>query len=155
MLPVLRMAYPHPLASTCCCQVGPAGPRPPPGPPAPNAGAPGAAPGAARPAGGVTTPAPGTGAPGAPPAPAGSGPRAPPRPGPKPPKPNSMMTGTAPVAPAGVVNANPISTVICGYAELSTWPTSCLTITGTSPTVSLLVLVTSHVTLGTTLGTRP
>src|SRR5450759_946742 len=132
MLPVLRMAEPHPLASTCCCQVGPAGLRPAPGPPAPNAGAPGA-----------------------PPAPAGSGLRAPPRPGPKPPKPNSMMTGTAPVAPAGVVNANPISTVICGYAELSTWPTSCLTITGTSPTVSLLVLVTSHVTLGTTLGTRP
>src|SRR5450759_2747188 len=120
MLPVLRMAYPHPLASTCCCQVGPAGPRPPPGPPAPG----------------------------------GSGPRAAPRPGPKPP-PNSSITGTGPAALAGVVNANWMSTVICGYAELSTWPTSVLEITATSPTVSLLVLVTSHVTFGTTLGTRP
>src|SRR5450759_4360223 len=92
MLPVLRMAYPHPLASTCCCQVGPAGPRPPPGPPAPG----------------------------------GSGPRAAPRPGPKPPPPNSMITGTGPAALAGVVNANWMSTVICGYAELSTWPTNCL-----------------------------
>src|ERR1019366_5673411 len=137
MLPVLRMAYPHPLASTCCCQVGPAGPRPPPGPPAPNAGAPGAAPGA------PTAPRP-----------AGSGPRAPPKPPPKPP-PNSMITGTGPAALAGVVNANWMSTVICGYAELSTWPTSCLAITGTSPTVSLVDLVTSHFTLGTTLGTRP
>jgi hypothetical protein len=27
-LPGFRLAWPHPLASTCCCHVGPAGPRP-------------------------------------------------------------------------------------------------------------------------------
>ena len=55
---------------------------------------------------------------------------------------------------AGVVNVNWISTVICGYDELSTCPTNCFVITGTSPFVPLAVFVTSHVTFGASLGTR-
>src|SRR5258708_7711385 len=108
------IAYPQPLASTCCCQVGPGGGTG--GPPAP-----------ARPA---------------PPRPNGNGPM----------KPNSIITGTGPLALAGVVRFNWISTVICGYEELSTWPTSFFTMIGTSPLVSCAVLVTSQFTLGVTLG---
>src|ERR1700676_296609 len=92
---------------------------------------------------------------GGPPRPAGGGPpRPPPRP-PNPVKPNSMITGTGPVALAGVVSVNWMSTVICGYEELSTCPTSFFVITGTSPFVSLLVSVTSHFTAGVCLGTLP
>src|ERR1039457_2241442 len=115
-----RMAYPQPLARTCCCHVGPGG------------GPPGVGPG----------PRPGT----------GPGPRPP---GPLRPKPNSIITGTGPLALAGVVKVNCMSTVMSGYDELSTWPTSCFTITGTSPFISLVVLVTSQLTLGVALGTRP
>src|SRR5271157_1467917 len=77
-----------------------------------------------------------------------------PRPGPRT-KPNSMITGTGPGALAGVVKVNWISAVICGYDELSTWPTSFLAITGTSPLFSLVALTTSQFTLGVTLGARP
>ena len=35
-----------------------------------------------------------------------------------------MITGTGPFASAGVVSVSWMSTVIGGYAELSTWPTS-------------------------------
>src|ERR1017187_7611725 len=71
------------------------------------------------------------------------------------PKPNSMITGTGPLALAGVVNVNSMLTVIAGYAELSTWPTIFLVTTGTSPFFSCVVPVTSQTTLGATLGTRP
>ncbi len=66
-----------------------------------------------------------------------------------------MMTGTGPLASAGVVSVSWTSTVICGYDELSTWPTSFLVTTATSPTLSFLVSVTSHLTLGVSFGTRP
>src|ERR1022692_1934470 len=71
------------------------------------------------------------------------------------PKPNSMITGTGPLALAGVVNVNSMLTVIAGYAELSTWPTIFLVTTGTSPFFSCVVPLTSQTTLGVTLGTRP
>ncbi len=64
------------------------------------------------------------------------------------PKPNSIITGTGPVAFAGVVSVSWMSTVTCGYEELSTWPTSFLVTTGTSPTTSSARPVTSHRTLG-------
>ena len=80
----------------------------------------------------------------------GTGPR-----GPNPPKPNSIITGTGPEALAGVVSVSWMATVTCGYAELSTWPTSCLVTTGTVPLVPLVVPVTSQFTLGVSLGTRP
>ena len=70
-------------------------------------------------------------------------------------KPNSIITGTGPVALAGVVSVNWMSTLIAGYALLSTCPTSCFVTAGTSPTVSLVVFVTSHVTFGASFGTRP
>src|SRR5262245_42495761 len=84
-----------------------------------------------------------------PPRPPGGGPN------PRPPKPNSMMTGTDPLALAGVVSVNWISTLIGGYDALSTWPTRFFVTTGTSPTVCLSVAVASHFTLGVLLGTRP
>src|ERR1039457_1681750 len=190
MLPVFKLAKPQPLASTCCCALGPPKPGARPGAPAgggvaiaPGADAPGgvpaggaapgatppgaAPPGAPRPrapplagGGGVTAfgrwggPAdPGGGAVGAPgAAPGAPGPRPPPRP--KPP-PNTIITGTGPVTLAGVVKVNPIFTAIIGYEELSTVPTSCLVMTGISPTVALVVLATSHFTPGTFWGTRP
>src|SRR5205809_307480 len=84
-----------------------------------------------------------------------AGPLAPPRAPPKPKPPNSMITGTGRVALAGVVNINWMSTTTCGYEELSTWPTTCFVMTGTSPFTSLDVLITSHFTLGVTFGIRP
>src|ERR1700691_5895768 len=103
----IRIAYPQPFDSTCCCQVGP-----------------------------------------------GCGGRGGVRPGGKT-KLNSMITGTGPLALAGVVSVRSMLTAIAGYAELSTWPASFLTTTGTSPFFSLVAAVTSQVTLGVTLGTRP
>src|SRR3954468_14126589 len=102
MLLGTTMAYPHPRASTCCCQVGPDGPR------ALTGGAPGfgAAPPGAAAFGVAGGPVPGAPA-GAPPRPAG------PRPGPKPP-PNCITTGTGAFAFAGVLRLNWMSTVICG-----------------------------------------
>ena len=70
-------------------------------------------------------------------------------------KPNSIITGTGPLASAGVVSVSWISTVMCGSAELSTWPTSFLVMTATSPFFSCVVLTTSHLTLGSFCGTRP
>src|SRR5689334_20023635 len=40
---------------------------------------------------------------------------------------NAMITGTGPVAVAGMVSVAPISTVTAGYALLSTWPASFFT----------------------------
>ncbi len=71
------------------------------------------------------------------------------------PKPNSIITGTGPFASAGVVTVSWMSTLISGHRELSTWPTSFRVTTGTSPTFSRVVSVTSQVTLGTSFGTRP
>ena len=68
---------------------------------------------------------------------------------------NSIMTGTGPVALAGVVSVNCMSTLMSGYDELSTWPTSFFVMTGTSPFISLVTEVTSHFTLGVTRGARP
>src|SRR5437868_588322 len=101
-----RMAYPQPLARTCCCQVGP----------------------------GITG-------------------RGPPRPVNE--KASSMITGTGPAARAGVVNDNWISTLICGYEELSTRPINFFVITGTSPFSSSVVAVVSHFTFGMSFGWRP
>src|SRR5215203_7116923 len=103
------VAYPHPRARTCCCQVGPDGPRAAAG----AAAADGAAPGAVAGFGGAPAPPTPAAAAGGPPRPGA------PRPGPNPP-PNCMMTGTGPFASAGVLRLNWMSTLICGYAELST-----------------------------------
>ena len=70
-------------------------------------------------------------------------------------KPNSIITGTGPAAFSGVVSVNWMSTLMSGYAELSTWPTSRLVTTGTLPTVCFSVAVTFHSTFGTSFGTRP
>src|SRR5215210_3215537 len=67
---------------------------------------------------------------------------------PNPPNPNSMITGTGPLASAGVVRVSWMSTVTAGYDELSTCPTSRLVTTGTSPTVCLAGAVACHVTGG-------
>jgi len=82
------------------------------------------------------------------------GPPGPPPPGRRP-KPNSIITGTGPAVPAGVVSVNWMSTVISGYDALSTCPTSCFWTTGTSPVFSRVVPVTSQRTRGTSAGTRP
>src|SRR5262249_28616081 len=121
MLLGTMIAYPHPLAITSSCHDGPrAGPN---GPPPPLVSA-------------FFITAFLAAAPG------------PPGRGPKPPKPKSIITGTGPVASAGVVSVNWMSTVISGYDELSTCPTSRLVMTGLSPTLSLVVAVTSHFTPG-------
>ncbi len=70
-------------------------------------------------------------------------------------KPSSMMTGTGPLASAGVVSVRSMFTVISGSAELSTCPTSVFVITGTSPFFSCTVLTTSQLTLGRFAGMRP
>ena len=71
------------------------------------------------------------------------------------PPPNIIITGTGPLASAGVTSVIWMSTVMPGYAELSTWPTSTLPMVGLSPTMPLAVSVTVHVTFGTDFGTRP
>jgi len=65
-----------------------------------------------------------------------------------------MITGTDPVAFAGVFNVACISTVMAGYDELSTLPSSCLVTVGISPLVPLVELTTDQVTLGV-FGVRP
>ena len=65
------------------------------------------------------------------------------------------MTGTGPVAFAGVFNVAWISTLIAGYDELSTFPSSCFVTVGISPFVPFAVLTTVQVTFGTFFGVRP
>ena len=65
------------------------------------------------------------------------------------------MTGTERAAFAGVVSVISMSTVIAGYAALSTCPTSVLVVTGTPAIVCGSVRVTSHLTAGACFGTRP
>jgi hypothetical protein len=84
----------------------------------------------------------------------GTAPAAAPRP-PNPAVPNDRITGTGPVAFAGVLTDARMLTVSVGYDELSTLPTSCFVMMGTSPFISRVVLNTSHVTLGVCLGVRP
>src|SRR6266550_4934181 len=101
MLDGTRIAQPQPLATTCCCHVGPLPCPPPKGPPRKTFVPPGAF--------------------------------VPRRKPPNPPKPNSIITGTGAVALAGVVNVNWMSALISGHKELSTRPTSCFVMMGTSP----------------------
>jgi hypothetical protein len=65
------------------------------------------------------------------------------------------MTGTGPFACAGVLTVSWMSTVMKGYAALSTCPASFLVTIGTSPFNSSVVDVTSHFTDGVDAGTRP
>src|SRR5262245_46692603 len=69
---------------------------------------------------------------------------------------NMIMTGTGPPALDGATSVTCRSTVMEGYAALSTCPTSCLAITGWPPTLGSDVSgVAVHVTFGTLFGTRP
>ena len=67
----------------------------------------------------------------------------------------NLVTGTGPVASAGVLRVAWMLTVRCRYAELSVRPTSRLVMTGTVPLVSRVTEVTSHFTAGVFEGTRP
>src|SRR5262249_60030175 len=82
-----------------------------------------------------------------PPRPPGGGPN------PRPPKPNSMMTGTDPLALAGVVSVNWISTLIGGDDAVSTWPARFFVSTGTSPTACVSVAAPSPFPFGGAFGT--
>src|SRR5262249_30048843 len=53
-------------------------------------------------------------------------------------KPNSIISGTEPLALAGTVMVNWMSTLMAGYEELSTWPKSSFVTTAKS---TLFVLV--------------
>src|SRR4029077_2553692 len=84
-----------------------------------------------------------------------------------PPPPNCITIGTGPVALAGVTRVIPMLTVMAGYDEVSTCPTSCLVIAGMSLIGSagpppnpprpigrpFSLLTTSHLTAGMVFGT--
>src|SRR5262245_61445845 len=76
------------------------------------------------------------------------------------------MTGTGPLASSGRISVNEMLTEMSGQAALSTRPTSRLVTFGTvgagprppnprPPAGAAFAGATSHVTLGTSLGTRP
>src|SRR5215470_6979282 len=65
---------------------------------------------------------------------------------------NIISTGTGPFALTGVTSIIDTSTLMAGYAELSTCPTSFFAITGVKPTNSWSVAATVHVTFGTFFG---
>src|SRR6185295_15602108 len=69
--------------------------------------------------------------------------------------PNIIRVGTLLFASAGVTTVIWMSTVIAGYDELSTWPTSCFAMTGIPATWAFTVRFNSQVTAGTRGGTRP
>src|SRR5690606_34634513 len=69
--------------------------------------------------------------------------------------PNIISTGTGPLTLVGSTTTMSISTLIKGYALLSTWPTNFFAMTGMRPTRSLSTISTFQVTLGTFSGTRP
>ena len=71
------------------------------------------------------------------------------------PQPNIIRTGTGPLALTGTTTAILMSTVIAGWAELSTCPITRRATTGWPPTVVSTVSVTVQVTFGTSAGTRP
>ncbi len=68
---------------------------------------------------------------------------------------NMIITGTGPFAFRGVTSVISMSTLIDGYAELSTCPTNFFSTTGKTPAFESLVLFTAQVTLGTLGGMRP
>ena len=68
---------------------------------------------------------------------------------------NMIITGTGPFAFPGVTSVISISTLIAGYAELSTCPTNCFSMTGKTPVFESVVVLTVQVTLGTFGGMRP
>src|SRR5580704_4483681 len=76
-------------------------------------------------------------------------------PGGGPPPLNMIITGTGPLAAAGVTSVNRMSTSTDVYDELSRCPTSCFRTTGSVPIVALAVSVTVQATRGTFAGTRP
>src|SRR5579872_5503947 len=67
--------------------------------------------------------------------------------------PNIIITGTGPLASAGVTKVIWMSTLMAGAAELSAWPTNWRAVTGCAPTVVLTVLVTVQVIFGAFFGT--
>ena len=71
------------------------------------------------------------------------------------PQPNIISTGTGPLALTGSTTAILMSTVIAGWAELSTCPITRRATTGWPPTVVSTVSATVHATFGTSAGTRP
>src|SRR5204862_3991239 len=68
---------------------------------------------------------------------------------------NMIITGTGPFAFRGVTSVISISTLINGYAVLSTCPTNCFSTTGKTPVLESVVLFTAQVTLRTWGGMRP
>lgn len=70
-------------------------------------------------------------------------------------KPNCMITGTGPAAWAGMVSVSAIVTDISGSEALSTCPANCFVMTGISPFVPEVLLVTSQVIAGMCFGVRP
>ena len=78
------------------------------------------------------------------------------RAGGNPPPPNWMITGTGPVALAGVVKVAWMLTLIAGYAELSTLPSSCLVTIGDIAIRAVQPCSTTvQVTFGAFFGVRP
>src|SRR5207245_11155650 len=71
------------------------------------------------------------------------------------PAPNIIRAGTAPFALTGTTTAILTSTVIAGWAELSTCPLTRRATTDWRPMVVSTVSATAHVTFGTSPGTRP
>src|SRR5258707_7786310 len=59
---------------------------------------------------------------------------------------NMIITGTEPFAFRGVTSVISTSTLIDGYAELSTCPTNCFSTTGKTPAFESVVLFTAQVT---------
>ena len=71
------------------------------------------------------------------------------------PQPNIIRTGTGPLAFTGTTTAILMSTLMAGWAELSTWPITRRATTGWPPTVVSTVSATSQVTFGILAGNRP
>src|SRR5262245_34596381 len=141
MLPGLICAYPQPAAISCCVAGGSCGAAGAAGGAEGGALAPAARPAPAGAPNARPAPAPAAAAPagGGPPARGAPAPARPPRAGCAPPgivvpPPNIIITGTGPFASAGVTSVIWMSTVIAGYDELSTCPTSTFPTTGRSPT---------------------
>ena len=70
-------------------------------------------------------------------------------------QPNSIFTGTGPLALAGVLRVGSMSTVTEGYAEWSTCPANFFVMIGTSSFAYFVVQRTSQFSLGAFMGTRP
>src|SRR5437879_8769493 len=68
---------------------------------------------------------------------------------------NMIITGTGPFAFRGVTSVISTSTLIDGYAELSTCPTNCFSTTGKTPAFESVVFFTAQVTLRALGGMRP